>query len=410
MAPTKGDEQAVLSKIYDITMASCKDLRGDNARLLVTRSRAAVTLFKHNKGAPIQVILSTYSSVEELLASFDVDAACCAYVLGTGQFVCSARGRRALEYRVNLIQSAHHSTAYVRRLEKYAGRGFGIGLPGLDVSLLSRDLLSASYVWIKKKDLLLRVLSGDQEAPGLSQVTMPSGSKVRDVRCRKQKASCVSGVQRLVVLSLAKRIREVDSPYVGKSTFSNDVVDGHNTSGPLLLHSEEKHDEYWLLWGVVAEDSDDDDDTAEDDDALYTVTPIAKAILLFDSCLKWQSERLGRGEEPSRADDWSRSGFIFRVSKSMKSSPHAAKSLVDNRIHTQLSCGQKLSFVYDFVDAARTLDTLNFVMNAAHRPLRDISEGEFLEVYGLPPRLSFTPAAERDPSEHNYWGEIYDGS
>ena len=93
----------------------------------------------------------------------------------------------------------------------------------------------------------------------------------------------------------------------------------------------------------------------------------------------------------------------------MKSSPHAAKSLVDNRIHTQLSRGQKLSFVYDFVSAERTLDTLNFVMNAAQRPLRDISEGEFLEVYGLPPRLSFTPAAERVLSDHDYWGALYDG-
>ena len=96
VGPTEGGEQAVLGKIFDITMASCRDLRGENARLLVTRSKAAVTLFKH-KGAPIQIILSTYQTVEELLADFDIDCACCAYVLGTGQFVCSARGRRALE-------------------------------------------------------------------------------------------------------------------------------------------------------------------------------------------------------------------------------------------------------------------------------------------------------------------------
>jgi len=46
VAPTPGDEIAVLSKIYEITMATCKDSLGDKARILVTRSKAAVTLFR----------------------------------------------------------------------------------------------------------------------------------------------------------------------------------------------------------------------------------------------------------------------------------------------------------------------------------------------------------------------------
>ena len=87
VGPKAGDEQAVLRKIYDITMAACQHLRGDNARLLVMRSRSAVTLFRGDKGAPLQVVLNTYSRVEELLFSFDVNFACCAYVIGTGQFV-----------------------------------------------------------------------------------------------------------------------------------------------------------------------------------------------------------------------------------------------------------------------------------------------------------------------------------
>ena len=122
VAPTPGDEIAVLSKIYDITMASCKDSLGEKTRILVTRSKAAVTLFRQ-QGPPIQIILSTYSSLEELLAGFDIDCACCAFVLGTGQFVCTARGRRALEHRVNVMMSNHHSCAYASRLEKYAHRG-----------------------------------------------------------------------------------------------------------------------------------------------------------------------------------------------------------------------------------------------------------------------------------------------
>ena len=78
-----GEELAVLSKIYDIVMGACKDMRGHNARLLVTRSAAAVTLFRH-RGAPIQVVLTIYNTIEDLLAGFDIDVACCAYVLDTG--------------------------------------------------------------------------------------------------------------------------------------------------------------------------------------------------------------------------------------------------------------------------------------------------------------------------------------
>ena len=65
--PTKGEEEAVLGRIFDHTMAACRNLGGDSARVLVTRSKAAVTLFRH-KVAPIQIILHTYRSVEELLA------------------------------------------------------------------------------------------------------------------------------------------------------------------------------------------------------------------------------------------------------------------------------------------------------------------------------------------------------
>ena len=99
--------------------------------------------------------------------------------------------RRALEHRVNLMMSHHHSAAYARRLEKYASRGFAIALPGFDASLLSQDIRTSSYVLMKKRNLLLKVLC-DQDAPGLSLVTMPAKTKVRNVHCRKQKAKPVS--------------------------------------------------------------------------------------------------------------------------------------------------------------------------------------------------------------------------
>ena len=387
-------------------MASCKESLAEKARMLCTRSRAAVTLFTQ-KGAPIQIILNTYSTIEELLAGFDTDCACCAYVLGTGQFVCSARGRRSLEYRVNLMMSHHHSRAYTSRLERYAHRGFGVALPGLDVSLLSQDIRSSSYVLMKKRNLLLKVLSCD--GPGLTLVTMPAGTKVRDIRCRKQRAARVSGLKRLVALTfVAKNIKEVDAPYVAMSKTNSDVLEAYNMDCPLLLHSEEKpHEEYWLLFGVIPEDLDDDSDSESvdlDEDENYTVTPQAKAVQLFDKCLKWQCERLGREQEPRDG------GVVFRMQKVMKKSPLCAKSMADSEIHTRLARRQKLSFVYDFVTGTRSFESLNYVKNAAQSPLREsshISEAEFQELYGLPKALAFAPASERDPTEHDYWSELY---
>ena len=147
--------------------------------------------------SPVQIVLSTYSKLEDLLVSFDIDCACCAFVLSTaagGSFVGMPRCRRSLEYRVDLMQSPRHPAACMHRLEKYAARGFAVCLLGLDLSLVSSRLLSAPYIRMKKnRVLLLRVLpsSSDSDAPGISCVSMPTGSNTTEVRCRKQKGRCL---------------------------------------------------------------------------------------------------------------------------------------------------------------------------------------------------------------------------
>ena len=239
---------------------------------------------------------------------------------------------------------------------------------------------------------------------------MPARTKVRDIRCRKQRAVRVSGVQRLVALTFAKNnIKEVDTPHVAPSKTNGKVLEAYNMDCPLLLHSEERpREEYWLLFGVIPEDLDDDSDDESvdlDEEENYTVTPQAKAVQLFDACLKWQSERL-LGREQEQRDG----GFVFKVQKAMKSSPLCAKSLADAEIHTQLSRKHKLSFVYDYVDGTRSFESLNYTRNAAQSPLREssnISEEHFQDLYGLPKSLAFAPAAERVPAEHDYWGDLY---
>jgi hypothetical protein len=276
------------------------------------------------------------------------------------------------------------------------------------MNLLSPDLLSSLYVRTKKHDLLLRILSGD--SPGSSSIQMPAGTKTSEVRCRKQIARRVSGIQRLVVLSFSKHVREVDSPCVGLATGNSRTLDARLLDGVIVLHSEERRDEFHLLWGLACTSSDDEDFDSDDDEddgeGGYTMTPVAKAVVLFDSCLKKQTSSLSHEERLD--EDWMLGGVIPRVAKTMHSNERTAKHFIEHRVYAQLSRREKVSFVYDFCDGGRSFDSLNFVRNAAQKPLNDkMSPEAFVALYGLSPTLCFTGAISRPPSEHDWWSALY---
>ena len=67
------------------------------------------------------------------------------------------RGVRALRYGVNVFDSARYSKSYCRRLEKYADRGFAIGLPGFLRERVSPTITRGSYVFILKYGMCFRV-------------------------------------------------------------------------------------------------------------------------------------------------------------------------------------------------------------------------------------------------------------
>ena len=87
-----GQATAALTRIYDAVRGLGSESKEHPCRLLVTRSRHAVTIFRICDGKPlglaVQVILSVYRSVEHLLSSFDVDSCAVAYIPGRGVF-CS---------------------------------------------------------------------------------------------------------------------------------------------------------------------------------------------------------------------------------------------------------------------------------------------------------------------------------
>ena len=135
MSPGKAED--IFRKVLVVVHKNQASRRGIKSRLLVTRSNAAVTLFRTHGGKPdencppVQVITSTYSTTIELLTNFDVDCACFTWLPIEGKVVCTARGLRALRYGVNIADNGRFdSPAYCRRLEKYADRGFAVAVPG----------------------------------------------------------------------------------------------------------------------------------------------------------------------------------------------------------------------------------------------------------------------------------------
>ena len=96
---------AAVQKVDEASSPQQAPIAGKRGRkILVTRSRHAVTIFRIHDGKPaalpVQVILSVYDGVAQMLTGFDIDSCCFAYVPGRG-VLCTPRGLRALRYDRN---------------------------------------------------------------------------------------------------------------------------------------------------------------------------------------------------------------------------------------------------------------------------------------------------------------------
>ena len=156
-----GEARSALTQIYDAVRSLEVETKQNQHRLLVTRSKHALTIFRvcdgGSRGLPIQVILSVYKSVAHLLSSFDVDSCAVAFVPGKGVY-CTPRCLRALRHSVNIFDSDLETATYCHRLEKYDARGFQIALPGLVSQRVSRSIKEGVFYRLASSSLLLRLL------------------------------------------------------------------------------------------------------------------------------------------------------------------------------------------------------------------------------------------------------------
>lgn len=148
-------------------------IRFSRGELLVVRSTSAISFVLPAPRRTVQVMLTRYSCVSDVLLNFDFDACqvcarsvsapCCgrtppiasrnAHALecasqvawdGT-RVLCTPGARRAINHRIILADPTVRHKGFESRLQKYAARGFGVTVPGLDFKRIDGQLLKGSY-------------------------------------------------------------------------------------------------------------------------------------------------------------------------------------------------------------------------------------------------------------------------
>ncbi|PPQ75821.1 hypothetical protein CVT26_001238 [Gymnopilus dilepis] len=114
-------------KMEDIFYAVCASVRFDE--VVCVRKAHVLSIHASYPTRPIQIILRLYQSPAEILAGFDVDAACCAY--NGDQVWVNPRSLAAIVRQANTVDITRRSPSYEMRLAKYAERHFEVYLPSL---------------------------------------------------------------------------------------------------------------------------------------------------------------------------------------------------------------------------------------------------------------------------------------
>lgn len=381
---------------------------GAKTKILVTRSKMAVTMLPVHDTAvlapPVQVITHVYSCLVELLVQFDIDCCCFAWVPGKEQVLCTPRGRRALEYNANVVDSIFASPSYFQRLEKYVGRGFHIALPGFEPCRLSARLLSASYIYMREYDLLLEVEPKKFRGSPVEidilhfvhlQATRCTTAKVK--ASSTQEGRAVKGMARLVVMdTLQQRIRNVQTPQL---EFCDDCARFGTMQAALrnsaCLVMTDKN-VYTLLWGT-------DEAISHVFEESPSSTPLAHVYRLLKH--KLEREHASSCEVSQGEDACWKGGIMHRLACAAngKVAAHALEEDLAQRMLNKEPC----LFVYDFCNCGTDFDRLEFIRGVGRSPLLQAGPEEFQDRFGIPKTLSFTAPPCREPVNEDWWADIY---
>ena len=285
---------------------------------------------------------------------------------------------------------------HTRRLEKYALRGFRVGVPGLQPGEISAALLRGHYVFIAEKDLLL-------------QTTPLSPHKASMQLCYKQRcgsvaagrmdaAKVVTGYKRLVCFGDARV--QVFRAGIPKTTFCEQhrKLSERSVEGKCLpLPVDRTGTDFLLLWDVSSGPREEE----EEEDECYTATPLAAVLKICEQ--KLDETIICSGDE----------GAVRKISARIQSrmakrQVSGAMRVVDEALDASVDNRSPLIFVYSFCSLASGLNALKGVLDATTLcGLPTLSEEEFQERYGLPRTLAFQKARDRRIAGADVWSELY---
>ena len=153
-----------------------------------------------------------FKSTLELLSDFDCDSCCFAFDLSENKIYTTLRGQRALRYSANVFDTRFYNSGYCRRLEKYAHRGFAVGVPGFSQQRVPAEVNQASYLYLMEWDILVKV-GTHRQAKRMEIVYPNSNPFCTDTDTMKVQAK---SYQAAVVVRDLMRIYILDASLAGK--------------------------------------------------------------------------------------------------------------------------------------------------------------------------------------------------
>ena len=322
---------------------------------------------------PVQLITFTYQSTADLLLRFDVDCCAIAWEPQPGRVVVTKRAQHAIKTKVNVASSAFETSGYTIRLEKYAQRGFGIFIPGLDLSLVRPDVFNGHYLFFEDIEMLFSVKEVEK---GPVEVW---GGRMKASFI--QRGTIVKGTERLIVMSRGR----FQKTTLDKSQLMNAGVGG----------------KYWILKGLRPEDSDSGTDSGEEeDDGLYRKTPLRVVESIMRERLHKDLCAEGLGVEDGGA-------VPFGCWRKLNLAPILRAACSTDRRSS------KLAFVFDFAKPGTSFADLKFLHDAYREPLclRGLADDAAFEAaYGIPRKLTFSSGQQRQISEIDWFSAIYFGA
>ena len=363
------------------------------------------------------VVLQVVANMSELLCQFDVDCAAVAFEPATGKAYMTPRAKRAFEHGCNVLDSRFNSPTYAERLWKYASRGFAVAVPGLDMHLVSANIAKDNYVFVRDKNILLKIDKMGIIGSHKIKVQFDGRiSRLSYVRC--DEASKIDGMMKLMVMDRCvtnRNVSAVSLPDIKEcQKYRIRTVEPAVKSGsPLLLHAGVPR-KYHLFWGAgLANDELDDMSGIDIDDfnsevtedvSGYTCTPLALAYDLFSHLL----------ESQLLEQDASNSGIVARLSGRIHEQNGEVTASMCRRYYDRVLSmkGCRVGFAWDFVNAnIDGFDSLKAIFDAGLIPSMSSSAGLadniFEQKYGFPRLLRFSRAKLRRPTTIDWFHDVY---